>query len=190
MTWFCLVSSESGSRNDEYRAAAGCFCCQTGHHGHVHHPSAKHPHSRTAAAHLHRAGRASQRASGRCGRHRSGLPGHRPQAQRRGVAGRDRLVCMMAWNETSCSQLCSFMIELLSVVSYRDAPKWKFLAEAEAKQNKTLGQIPNTVFRHFFPHVGLFCHLFSPLHELNSQNVLFTVLSCFSNKKINYKTTI
>ncbi len=98
-------------------AAAGCLCCQTGHHGHVHHPSAKHPHSRVAAAHLHRAGCASQRASGRCGWHRSGLPGHRPQAQRRGVAGRDRLVCVMAWNETSCSQLCSFMIELLSVVS-------------------------------------------------------------------------
>ncbi len=110
--------SESGSRDDEYRAAAGCLGCQTGHHGHVHHPSAKHPHSRAAAAHLHRAGCASQRASGRCGRHRSGLPGHRPQAQRRGVAGRDRLVCVMAWNETSCSRLCSFMIELLSVVSY------------------------------------------------------------------------
>ncbi len=88
--------SESGSRDDEYRAAAGCLCCQTGHHGHVHHPSAKHPHSRAAAAHLHRAGCASQCASGRCGRHRSGLPGHRPQAQRRGVAGRDRLVCVMA----------------------------------------------------------------------------------------------
>ncbi len=35
----------------------------------------------------------------------------------------------------------------------------------------------------------IFCR-FSPLHKLNSQKVLFTLLSCFSNKTINYKTTI
>ncbi len=42
----------------------------------------------------------------------------------------------------------------------RDAPKWKFLAEAE--QNETLGRRPNTehVFSHFSPHEGLFCHFF------------------------------
>ncbi len=39
---------------------------------------------------------------------------------------------------------------------------------AKAKQNKTLGQIPNTFFRVFFPHV--FCqYIFSPLHKLNTQ---------------------
>ncbi len=33
-------------------------------------------------------------------------------------------------------------------VTIRDAPKWKFLAEAE--QNATLGRIPNTVFHIIF----------------------------------------
>ncbi len=35
-------------------------------------------------------------------------------------------------------------------IYFRDAPKWKFLAEAKAEQNETLGRIPNTVFRFFF----------------------------------------
>ncbi len=73
-------------------------------------------------------------------------------------------------------------LESKELVNIRDAPKWKFLAEAE--QNETL-----TNTEHGFPHEGLFCHFFSPLHKLNSQNVLFTVLSCVSNKNINYKTT-
>ncbi len=78
---------------------------------------------------------------------------------------------------------------VVTVTLPRDAPKLKFLAEAE--QNETLGRRPNTEhgFSHFFPMKAYFA-IFSPLHKLNSQNVLFTVLSCFSNKKINYKTTI
>ncbi len=48
----------------------------------------------------------------------------------------------------------------------RDAPKWLFF---------------HGFFAFFFP-CSLFA-IFSPLHKLNSQNVLFTVLSCFSNKK-------
>ncbi len=66
----------------------------------------------------------------------------------------------------------------------RDAPKWKFLAEAE--QNETLGQRPNTEhgFSHFSPYM---LPIFSPLHKLNSQNVLFTVLSSFSKKNLLQK---
>ncbi len=39
------------------------------------------------------------------------------------------------------------------VMFSRDAPKWKFLAEAEDEQNETLGRRPNTehVFFAFFP---------------------------------------
>ncbi len=58
----------------------------------------------------------------------------------------------------------------------------KFLAEAE--QNETLGRRPHTEhgFSHFFTMKTYFA-IFSPLHKLNRQNVLFTVLFCFLNKK-------
>ncbi len=62
-------------------------------------------------------------------------------------------------------------------VHLREALKLNFLAEAE--QNETLGRRVS----HFFPHVGLVFFFFSPLHKLNSQKVLFTVLYCFLNKK-------
>ncbi len=70
------------------------------------------------------------------------------------------------------------------ILTFKDAPKWKFLAEAE--QIETLGRRAEYQMRFFmfFPHLGLFCHFFSLLHKLNNQNVLFTVLSCFSNKNI------
>ncbi len=45
----------------------------------------------------------------------------------------------------------------------RDAPKWKFLAEAEAEQNETLGRRPNTEqgFSHFFPMKAYFAIFFT-----------------------------
>ncbi len=41
---------------------------------------------------------------------------------------------------------------------------------------------PNTVFHIYFPPVAIFCFFF--FIELNNQNMLFTVLSCFSKKQI------
>ncbi len=72
---------------------------------------------------------------------------------------------------------------------------WNFLKILGRSRTK-LNTGPKAEYRkrffEFFPHVGLFCHFFSLLHKLNSQNLLFTVLSCFKKKKkkkIN-KTTI
>ncbi len=68
---------------------------------------------------------------------------------------------------------------------FRDAPKWKFLAEA--KQNETLGRIPSTVFHpHFFlPHVGLFLLFFFFYYYINyiAKISFLLFLSCFSPQK-------
>ncbi len=58
-----------------------------------------------------------------------------------------------------------FLLLNIEYILYRDAPKWKFLAEA--KQNETLVptmvQILNTVFRSFFYNyineIGKICFL-------------------------------
>ncbi len=70
-----------------------------------------------------------------------------------------------------------------SVKCTRDAPKWKFLAEAE--QNETLAEYRTRFFKKILPQVGLF---FSLLRKLNSQNLLFTLSSCFTKKYIKVNT--
>ncbi len=49
---------------------------------------------------------------------------------------------------------------MYSKLLFRDAPKWKFLAEAE--QNETLGRIPNTVLRIFFSPMQAYFASFFP----------------------------
>ncbi len=73
--------------------------------------------------------------------------------------------------------ICCFE-KIKTINPIKDAQKLKFLAEGEKKE--TLGRIPNTVFLIFCPYFASF----SPLHTLNSQNVLFTVLFCFSEKNL------
>ncbi len=70
-------------------------------------------------------------------------------------------------------------------------PQMKLLAEAEAEQMKHWPKAEYGLCRiGFFTLCRPVWAILSPLHKLNSQKVLFTVLSCFSNKTINYKTTI
>ncbi len=84
--------------------------------------------------------------------------------------------------------LSKYILLLWPKLKIRDAPKWKFLAEAE--QNETLnteGRIPNTVFQKGPPPCRPILKKISQLHKLNSQNKLFTLLSCFTKNKIKIK---
>ncbi len=69
---------------------------------------------------------------------------------------------------------------LLCIGMHRNENSWP---KPNKMKHWAEGQIPNTVFHIFSPMKAYFA-IFSPLHKLKSQNVLFTVLSCFSNKKI------
>ncbi len=88
---------------------------------------------------------------------------------------------------------CANGVEIQNVCCYikynlyygcTEKPKWKFLAEAE--QNETLNkaeqnEIPNFSIPKFSPPCRPILLFFSLLHKLNSQNQIFTLLSCFLN---------
>ncbi len=71
------------------------------------------------------------------------------------------------------------------IILFRDAPKWKFLAKAKPNKMKhwAEGRIPNMVFQKCSPPCRPILLFFSLLHKLNSQNQIFTLLSCFTKKK-------